>query len=380
MPEKKNQHYVPKHYLRAWATDGKLNVLPLSAGKIFPDTTDSVCSRNYFYGNPPVVEDELANLDGYHAHPFRELRNGDDLTDLSQQRIELLLSFITTQRTRSRATKEDIEQGYDFLKGAVEDDMGADRYGDKIEWKDDFDEEEKMEKLVEAHLLGVHHFLIAQGIFGYIGIKDLDGVMLCNVTDQEFIVSDAPMVLDIPQYKHQLGLVPAGIGNRGLKIYCPVDQHRILLLYDPDVYRFDQNSKRQVLIKNEEVVDELNLLQFHNAESIVMFNGSREDYILDLYDRIDEVRRREEITTTRETEDMGEFEMEEAPAYQVPKISPDLPGCTPLDGVRYMKRRPASEIEKERQLVHTIFNEVNWASDIAVIYCIRLLEQLLDLQ
>lgn len=379
MPERKNQHYVPKHYLRAWATDEKLSVLPLSAGKIFPDTTDSVCSRNYFYGNPPVVEDELANLDGYHAHPFRELRNGDDLTDLSQQRIELLLSFITTQRTRSRATKEDIKQGYDFLKDAVEDDMEADRYDDKIEWKDDFDEDEKKEKLVEAHLLGVHHFLIAQGIFGYIGIKDLDGVMLCNVTDREFIVSDAPMVLDIPQYKHQLGLVPAGMGNRGLQIYCPVDQHRILLLYDPDVYRFDQNSKRQVLIKNEEVIDELNLLQFHNAESIVMFNGSREDYILDLYDRIDEARRREEITTTRETESMGEFEMEEAPAYQVPKISPSLPGCTSLDGVRYKKRRPTSEIEKGQRLVHTVFNEVDWASDIAVIYCIRLLEELLDL-
>lgn len=379
MPERKNQHYVPKHYLRAWAADGKLNLLPLSAGEIFPDTTDSVCSRNYFYGNPPVVEDELANLDGYHAHPFNELRGGDDLTDLSQQRIDLLLSFITTQRTRSRATKEDIKQGYDYLKDAVEDDMKADRYEDKIEWKDDFDEEEKKERLVEAHLLGVHHFLIAEGIFAFIGIKDLAGVMLCNVTDQEFIVSDAPMVLDIPRYKHQLGLVPAGIGNRGLQIYCPVDQNHILLLYDPDVYRFDHNSQRQVLIKDEEVVDELNLLQFHNAESIVMFNESSEDYILDLYDRIDEVRRREEITTTRETENMGEFKMEAAPAYQVPKISPNLPGCTTLDGVRYMKRRPASEIEKGRQLVHSVFNEVNWASDIAVIYCIRLLEDFLNL-
>lgn len=110
-----------------------------------------------------------------------------------------------------------------------------------------------------------------------------------------------------------------------------------------------------------------------------MFNDSSENYILDLYDRMNEVRQREEITTARKTENMGEFELEKAPAYQVPKTSPSRPGCTTLDEVRYRKRRPATEIEKGRQLVRAIFDEVNWASDIAVIYCIRLLEETLDL-
>lgn len=374
MSKRKNQHY-----LRAWATDEKLNVLPLSAETAFSEDTASVCSRNYFYGNPPVVEDELANLDGHHAHPFRELRNGKDLIDLSQQRIDLLLSFITTQRTRSKATKEDIRQGEEYLRDAVEDDMEAGRHEDKVEWKTDLDEEEKKEKMVNAHLLGIHHSLIALGIFSYFGIKDLQGVMLRNVTDREFIISDTPMVLDIPQYKHQLGLIPAGMGNRGLQIYCPVDQNRILLLYDPQIYRFDCNSKRQVLIKDLSVVDEVNLLQFHNAQSIVMFNDSREDYILNLKNRIDEVRQRKEITTTRETESTGEFELEEAPAYQVPKLSPDLPNCKTMNGVEYVQRRPNCQIEIGRQVVYSIFNEAGWASDVAIIYTIRKLEKLLGL-
>ncbi|WP_349253564.1 DUF4238 domain-containing protein [Halobacterium salinarum] len=34
MPERKNQHYVPQHFLKGWATDNVVNVLPLSEGEI----------------------------------------------------------------------------------------------------------------------------------------------------------------------------------------------------------------------------------------------------------------------------------------------------------------------------------------------------------
>ena len=379
MPERKNQHYVPKYYLRAWADSEKLRVLPLSAGKTFPDTTSSVCSRNYFYGNPPVVETELAKLDGHHARPFNRLRDGTDLTELSIKNLQLLLSFITTQRTRSKATKEDINQGSDFLQDGVEDDLENGRYEDFLNWTSDLNEDGRKKTMVDAHLLGIHHYLIAQGIFGYHGIKDLQCVMLCNATDREFIISDAPIVLDNPRYKQQLGLIPVGIGNRGIQIFCPVNQHRILLLYDPVVYRVDSNSKKQVIVKSRDVVDQLNLLQFHNAESIVMYNDSSDDCILDLYERIDEVRQRQKISRNTETESGEEFEFDEAPAYPVPRQSPELPGVSTVNGIQYIKRRPTSQVETGRQLVRKVFDEVNWGSDLVVIYCIRLLEDLLGL-
>lgn len=379
MPERKNQHYVPKHYLREWATEGKLHVFPISANKTFPEDTGSVCSRNYFYGNPPIVEEELANLDGLHARPFKELRNENNLTELSHHRIQLLLSFITTQRARSKATKEDVRQGEDYLRDAVEEDMEADRFERSIKWKSDLDKRGKEETLVEAHLLGIHHFLIALGIFGYYGINDLRGAVLYNLTDHEFVISDAPLVFDIPQYKRQLGLVPAGLGNRGLQIFCPIDQNRILLLYDPEVYRFNCNHRARIFVKSTNIIDELNLLQFHNAESIIMFNSSSEDYILKLRSRIDEVRQRKEISTAREKQEVGEFELEEAPAYQVPKLSPDLPRCRTLDWVKYTPRRPTCQVEKGRKIVYSIFNEVEWASDMGVICAIRMLEKQLGL-
>ncbi|RZV05201.1 uncharacterized protein DUF4238 [Natrinema hispanicum] len=378
MPERKNQHYVPQHYLRAWAANGQLNIFHLESGGIFSEGTDSVCARNYFYGNPPVVEEELANLEGYHARPLNGLRQGDNLPDFSDQYVQLLLSFVTTQRTRTKATKEDIRDGDDFIRDAVREDLEADRYEDRITWKSDLTEDEKEDALVDASLLGTHHYLISLGIFGYIGISDLEGIMLRNVTDREFIVSDVPVVHDIPQYSREQGIVPAGLANRGLQIFCPIDRNRILLLYDPEVYRFDANSRKQVLIKSPDVVDELNLLQFHNAESIVMFDSSSEDYIRGLHVRIDEVRRREEITVPLEVESGKKEVVNKVPAYQVPKLSPSLPGCTTMAHLPYAKQRPNCRSTEAQNLARRTFNETG-TPDLGLITSIRVLEELLDL-
>lgn len=376
MPDKKNQHYVPRHYLKAWNTGGKLNVLPLSAGKIFPEDIGSVCSRDYFYGQPPDVENELGDLEGYQARPLNQLRDGDDLTDLSTPYKQLLLSFVTTQRTRTRSTKLDIMDGEELLRDGVRDDLAANRYDDKIEWNTELTDEEKEDTLVDASTLGIHLQLIVQGIFGYIGIADLQGVMLCNLTDHDFIISDAPIVHDNPGYKRQHELVRAGLGNRGLQILCPIDPNRILLLYDRQVYKFDANHKRQVLIRDPDVVDELNLQQFHNAESIVISDFNKESYIHRLHDKIDEVRRREQITVPHELESGKTVEVEKTPRPQVPGISPDLPDCRTMTHLRYVQRRPTSQVQVEQKLVRDVFEKVYGAPDAAVIYSTRVLPEL----
>jgi hypothetical protein len=378
MPERKNQHYVPQHFLKGWATDNVVNVLPLSEGEIFPNSIRKVCSRDYFYGNPPRVETELGKLEGHQHSPIKKLRNGADIGDLSGHEVKLLLSFITTQRSRTEAEREDIRSAEEFMRDAVKDDMDHDRYEGSVIWDSDLTEEEMEDTMVDASLLGTHHYIITQGIFGYTGIQDLEAVMLCNVTEREFIISDTPMVLDNPRYKPRYGAVPAGIGNRGLKIYCPIDQNRIVLLYDPQIYRFKSNSRRQVLIKDPDVVDQINLTQFHNAENAVISRSSSEDYIQGLHSRIDEVRRREEITMPLETESMETVEVEKTPAYQAPKISPDITGCTTMTHLRYYKRRPSCQAPKGQNLARRIFNEVGFP-DAALIYAIRFFEEQLEL-
>ena len=151
----------------------------------------------------------------------------------------------------------------------------------------------------------------------------------------------------------------------------------MLLLYDPEVYQLESNSRRQVLIKSPEVVDQLNLLQLHNAEEIVMSRPGSEQYVLELYDRIEEVRRRKEITETIETELGDNVEVDKVPPYQVPKLSPELPGYSLRDRLSYKKKRPRSQAPKSQRVVHRIFNEAG-APDLALICAIRFFEELLE--
>lgn len=377
MPERKNQHYVPQFYLHAWATDERVNTFHLESRNVFDQPLTQVCARNYFYGNP-VVEGELADLEGYHSWPIKELRKTRSLTDLSDMYRKLLYSFVTTQRLRTKSVKSDIEVGEGFLKEGVEDDLEHDRYEDRITWTDDLTDEEKKEQLVDGNLLGIHHQHLVRGIFGFIGLSDLSAVMLRNATQKEFVVSDAPVIHDNPRFKQVKGPGTIGLANRGLQIFCPIDPYRVLLLYDPAVYSFDSNSKQQVVIEEAGVIDEVNLLQFHNADSIIMFRDCSEEYISCLLERMDEARRRDTRTEELETENGLSFEAEYAPHQQAPVISPKLPGCTVYSIIGFETLRSSCRVDEHTEVTHSVFAEAVF-SDVSVIYAIRLFRELLDL-
>lgn len=47
MPEHKNQHYVPQHYLKGWAEDRKISVYRIDDGAVPVKTSiDNICSED----------------------------------------------------------------------------------------------------------------------------------------------------------------------------------------------------------------------------------------------------------------------------------------------------------------------------------------------
>lgn len=224
MPEGKNQHYIPQHILREWADNGRTNVFHLPSGTAHSEPIHRVCADNYLYGHAKL-EHELSSLEGEQAVSTNMLQHGDTLASFEDHHTRRLYSFVTTQQTRTKSMQVDIElSGEESIRAGIQDDMEAGRYEDRITWTSNLDDLEKEEALLEASIQGIHHRLIVQGIFGFMTIADLRAVMLCNVTDREFVISDTPVVLDNPRFKQRHGLVRAGIANRGLQILCPISR------------------------------------------------------------------------------------------------------------------------------------------------------------
>lgn len=372
MPEYKNQHYVPQHYLRGWAEDGKISVYHLENGAIPVKTSISrVCSEDYLYGNPTHVEEELHKLEGVHQEPVAALRKGSYLSDLTPRERVLMLSFITTQRLRSKSTRKSIDEGEIMLRKAIREDLVSDAYEDLIEWTSDLEPEEKEDTLVDATTLGIHLQMIVLGVFGHCTIGDLKPTMLRNVAKENFIISNTPIVVDNPKFKSDT--VVAGIAEPGVQIYCPIDPERVLLLYDPDAYEIESNYLNQVLLKSQKTVDEINLLQFHSADKFVLHDDCSEKYLDQLSGRIDEFRSREKIV--REFEIDGEkVTVEERPDFQIPAKSPGLPGIR-TKPVPRRDRRPRSNAGKTQRLTQKVYEEADGSPDVAAILAIRYMNE-----
>lgn len=372
MAKWKNQHYVPQHYLRGWAPNNdQIEVFHIEHGPVPPTHISKVCSEDYLYGNPTHIEQELGHLENHHHRPLKALRSGRSLLDLTPAETVLLLSFVTTQRTRSKFTQEDIAAGDEILRDGFRDDIANSRYEDLIHWKDDLTTDEKENSLVDASILGIHHSLMTKGVLGHLVIGDLNGVMLRNTTKKEFVVSDLPIVLDNPRFKQQTGMGPAGLAERGLQIYCPLGPSRLLFLYDPLVYSIESNSRRQVLIKSESVVDELNLLQFHNTDSILMHQDCSTKYLERLREQVEMVRLKKTIRQEHELETGETYEVEKTPPYQVPATSPNLPSYRIHRTTPYTKERPTADVVRLQRIVQQIAENAHGFPDVTLIATIR---------
>ncbi|TKX86959.1 DUF4238 domain-containing protein [Halorubrum sp. SS5] len=374
MPEKKNQHYVPRYVLKPWSdSNEQISCYHLDSERSFNEDVGSVCSRGYFYGQKHV-EDALEKLDRYHSWPLNEIRGGTPISDLSPQHKQLLLSYIGTQRNRTRSEKNDISSGEEMFREAAEDDMLAGRYEHLIRWRGELSQDEKLDALVDASVKGIHHFLIIYGIFSYGVLGDLDGAILRNATDCDYIISDTPIIHDNPRFKDERGTKIAGTAERGLQIITPIDRRRSLLLYDPLVYNVDTNHRQEVIITESDVIEEINLLQLHNAGDIVMEHTSNRGYISSIADRTGEFRRRENIEKEIGGDEMPSWHISNEESHQTPLKSPDLPGVSSNSGIPYTEPRDEELMLQSKQMGRYAMDVADEASDVALIGAIRFLE------
>lgn len=175
MASNKNQHFVPKCYLRPFTHDGAdtaINLYNIDRQKFIElASLKHQCSGDYFYGNDPLLENAIQSTEGAYGTALREILKPDyRLTD--KHRFLLKLFWLLQQLRTEAASKRSVE-----MTDAARDVIGLKETDFRLETR-------------EAVQMAMRAFSESMDV-----VADLKVCLLKNRTDIPFFTSDDPAVL-----------------------------------------------------------------------------------------------------------------------------------------------------------------------------------------
>ena len=251
----KNQHYVPQFYLRNFSEDGcGIRAFNLSSGKTIPHAKlKCQCSKDYFYGEDGTLESALGGMETAFSQTFRNCINLKQKECISDEDFNVLTMFVAVQYLRTKKMIGIMEQfGRQSYKALAElyiklNNIKLSPDQIKIETDKDFP-----------------RYVLRIGVLQRPLLNDLECVVLENKTEEDFVLSDNPIVFQNPLLEEHVKYNCNGMASRGLQIYFPLSPRRTICFYDYDVYKF---SGRNVIdLRSPKDVVQLNRLQFMNAD------------------------------------------------------------------------------------------------------------------
>lgn len=270
MTEKKNQHYIPKFYLRKFSVEnnekqiGVFNIdnkIFIQRGKL-----KSQGSKNFFYGQDGKIEDHLSDIEGHLATTLKDLIADKNIpSKLSHSHINLLL-FIVLTDLRNPVRISLMLNTFDQVRNHIQT-LDPNTNPDK------FVPNLTHEEAVKMSLGNIMEVLPE--------IMDLEYKILYNTTNKPFITSDFPIV----KYNQYLELkkwigTKSGYGLDGLQIFIPITPDLSLVFFDSAIYKVGDKKQKIIEITIDKDVDNLNILQFVNCLGTIYFNEkANENYI-----------------------------------------------------------------------------------------------------
>lgn len=264
MPPKKNQHFVPVSYLKAWADDDDRTFVyvPDNEAEYPRIPVSNVASEDYFYSNDIGLEDSLAEIEEEHVRVLTKLRDSySSYPDLTFAELRHIFSFLMFQRTRTKAFSEDMV-------------TAGKRVAQDVSEASDIDIEEIEEITDEFNNIMKRmmiHSLLNTGL-----ISDLRVLLLVDCTGENFVSSDVPVIFDRPAAGEESRI--SGVINAGLQIFCPLSPTHCLMLYDPTLYRVNRIVNRPIGLEDSSVVQSINRYMVqHRPEKVYYQSGGREE-------------------------------------------------------------------------------------------------------
>ncbi|MCR9261500.1 MAG: DUF4238 domain-containing protein [Pseudomonadaceae bacterium] len=266
MPSNKNQHFVPRSYLRAFSPDEKkrtINLFNLDRERlILGASIKHQCSGDYFYGDDEELEEAIQLVERSYAEVVNDIERYEPVTALHQTVLRRfwLLQFLRTDAAARRSVE---------MTDAIVDFAGPELEKNRFSIKD-------------AVQTGMQIYAEQMS-----AIDDLKICIVKNNSKTPFITSDNPATLtnrwhfqDSRTNGSNFGLTAAG----ALAV-LPISPKILMLAYDGDVYSIQKN-RGWVQIKGDNDVDALNQLQILNCwANIYLRDDIPVNFIADCADR-----------------------------------------------------------------------------------------------
>ena len=253
MASNKNQHFVPRCYLKPFTKNGAklaINLFNIDKQLCIPNAPVKYqCSGSYFYGQHPDLENAIQAVEsGYAAallkvhSPRYELQN----EERDVFRIFILMQYLRTEAASRRSVE---------MFGDMETVVGSETLGFKPSIK-------------EAVQMAMRTF--AEDIYR---INDLKVCLVKNRTSLSFITSDDPAVMTNRWYMEDARVRhrSPGIASCGVIFLLPLSPHVMCVAFDGNVYSMPHADGWATLRKESDVIA-FNEHQFLNAQANIYFN------------------------------------------------------------------------------------------------------------
>ncbi len=264
MPEKKNQHYVPRLLLRPFGlparspdeTVAAVRTLLISSGKIIPAASIAdQCSKNYFYGSNLTTERHLEDVEAVFSAVLPRLATEPNNFTVGSDERAAINTFMALQISRTQTAANDADDSLDRRRKYDLDPM---LIAKGVATKEELDS-------VKMRFTEPGLFMVGIGLHSVPMLIDLHLRILTTSGRARFIISDNPAVEVNQAYAHLRGLSAVGVAMRGLQIFCPLSPTQTLLLYDGEIYRMGDTIESLRVAVTDDDVEVLNGLQVANA-------------------------------------------------------------------------------------------------------------------
>lgn len=248
MATNKNQHFVPRCYLRQFTTDTgnkAINLYNVERDRFIEGApVKNQCSGDYFYGQDPLLEDMIQMYEQDYASAVSEIvRTGYELKD---DHSSFLRRFWLLQHLRTEAaSKKSVE-----MNDQIASELELDGPQFKLEIRD-------------AVQIGMRHFLHATD-----AVDDLGICLVRNRSNVPFVTSDDPAALSNRWHQQEPDrrVFSFGLHSAGALIFLPISPEILCVGFDRDMYSLD-HRKGWVTIDRSEDTDAFNQHQHLNCRA-----------------------------------------------------------------------------------------------------------------